>query len=70
MGWLTTKELAAKLRKSPDTLVNWRYRSTRDGVLIGPVWHRIGGTIAYDENEVEEYIRASAEGPSVSESVR
>ena len=51
--WRTTKEAAAHLRLSPDTLARWRCEGK------GPPWHRPvpGGNVAYHIDEIDAWMR-------------
>lgn len=46
---LLTVEVARRLRLSPRTLEQWRYRG------IGPAFRRIGGRVVYAEKEIERF---------------
>jgi predicted DNA-binding transcriptional regulator AlpA len=50
--WLTTKEVAARLKVHPETLVKWRRKGT------GPRFERAGSRcIRYWPGEVEAFMR-------------
>ena len=51
--WLTTNEVADKLRISPRTLNN--ARSTGTGIVIN--FHKIGSRIFYEKSDVDNYIK-------------
>lgn len=48
---LTTRELAAELKRAPETLERWR--RTR----VGPPWISIQGRVLYDRNAVEAWLK-------------
>lgn len=48
----TTPEAAAYLRKSPRTLIRWRNQR------VGPAWTKVGGTIIYQEKDLDAYLDA------------
>ena len=52
MRLLTTDEVAAGLRTTPDTLKYWRH------VGRGPRYIRRGRRVLYDEADVEAYVTA------------
>lgn len=47
--WLTTVELAERLRTTPETVRYWRY------VGKGPRSAKVGRRVLYDLNDVEAY---------------
>ena len=47
-NFMTTVELAARWKKSPRTLENWRVQG------IGPNFYKIGAAVLYKVNEIEE----------------
>jgi len=49
---LTTKEVAAKVRRSPRTLEDWRLDD------YGPPYSRNGAGVVYRESDVDEWIEA------------
>ena len=51
--FLDTGELAARWKKSPRTLENWR------GKGIGPNFFKIGGKVLYDFGQVIEFEKDS-----------
>jgi DNA-binding transcriptional MerR regulator len=55
---LLTEEVARRLRLSPRTLEQWRYRG------IGPAFRRVGGRVIYAVEEIERFEKA-AEGDSL-----
>lgn len=57
---MTTRELAAKLGVTPNTLAIWRFRG------MGPKWVRLGTRIVrYRPSDVDEFLRdGTATGPS------
>jgi hypothetical protein len=50
--YLTAREAAAKLRYSLDTLYGLKYRKK------GPPFHKAGGKLLYDQDELIEYIKS------------
>lgn len=48
--FLTTNEVAAKLRKPPGTIRNWRHRN------YGPRGFKVGGTVLYRREAVDAWI--------------
>jgi len=48
--WLTTAEVAERLKVSVPTVKRWR----REG--IGPLWHRAGRQIRYRPAEVDRWV--------------
>lgn len=58
---LTTRELAAELKRAPETLVRWRR------LRIGPPYQRIQGRVLYDRKQVERWLeRHSVNGPEAA----
>lgn len=53
---MTTKEVAALLKRNELTLVEWRKRK------LGPPFYRLVGRIVYFRHEVEEWRRNSRWG--------
>lgn len=51
---LTTDELAAELKRSPETCCRWRR------LRIGPPFLRINGRVLYDRAKVAAWIEAQA----------
>lgn len=49
--YLTQKELAARWRRSVRTVERWRSKKT------GPCFHRLGGSILYSLDDIENYER-------------
>jgi Helix-turn-helix domain len=49
--YLTTAEVAALCRTSPETVRFWRY------VGKGPQWFKVGRKVLYDATVVEEWLR-------------
>ena len=49
-GRITTAELAAELKRSPETIVRWRR------LRIGPPYIRLQGRVLYSRNAVEKWI--------------
>ncbi|AZL57777.1 DNA-binding protein [Tabrizicola piscis] len=47
--WLTTGELADRLRLTTRTLERWR------AAQYGPEWHQMGGSIRYSLADVEAF---------------
>jgi predicted site-specific integrase-resolvase len=56
---LTAKELSDILGIPEGTLRYWR------NVGLGPVWHKLEGTIRYPMEDVEAYLQSSRRVPSV-----
>ena len=57
--FMSTKELSALLDIPEGTLRQWRCAG------VGPKWHKLRGSVRYDEREVEEFIHQSERIPSV-----
>tara|TARA_R110000796_G_scaffold55771_1_gene129590 strand:- start:5215 stop:5418 length:204 start_codon:yes stop_codon:yes gene_type:complete len=53
-NFMTTVELAARWKKSPRTLENWRVQG------IGPNFYKIGAAVLYKVNEIEELESSSS----------
>jgi hypothetical protein len=49
---MTTAELAAELKRSPETLTRWRR------LRIGPPFLRIQGRVLYDRTQVETWLES------------
>lgn len=47
---LTTRELAAELKRAPETLIRWRRLRT------GPPYQRVQGRVLYDRNQVQRWL--------------
>jgi hypothetical protein len=60
INFLTEKEFATIIRRSPETIRQWR-RSGR-----GPRWIKIGGRILYEADSVKDFLRAAARSPGGS----
>jgi len=56
---LTSKQVGAMLNIPSGTLRYWR------NVGVGPVWHKLQGSIRYDLQDVEAYVTKSRHIPSV-----
>jgi predicted site-specific integrase-resolvase len=56
---LTSKQVASMLNIPEGTLRYWR------NIGIGPVWHKLEGSIRYDDRDVEAYVASSRRIPSV-----
>lgn len=56
---LTAKQLSPILGIPEGTLRYWR------NVGLGPVWHKLEGSIRYDVRDVEAYVESSRRIPSV-----
>ena len=54
--WMTEKEAAVYLRRSPDTLSGWRFAG------IGPPWHQPvpRGAVSYHRDELDQWMRGQA----------
>ncbi|RSL17702.1 hypothetical protein EDE15_3240 [Edaphobacter aggregans] len=59
MKLLTAKQLSLVLGIPEGTLRYWR------NVGLGPVWHKLEGSIRYDVRDVEVYVESSRRIPSV-----
>lgn len=59
MNLLTSKEVSIMLGVPEGTLRYWR------NVGLGPVWHKLEGSIRYELADVEAYVQASRRVPSV-----
>ena len=57
--FLTGKQLSKMLGIPEGTLRYWR------NVGLGPVWHKLEGSIRYDLADVEAYVQSSRRVPSV-----
>lgn len=52
---LTTRELAAELKRTPETLERWRRKR------VGPPYQRsVGGRVLYDRKQVETWLDAQS----------
>lgn len=49
---LTTRELAAELKRAPETLIRWRR------LRSGPPYQRVQGRVLYDRAQVEAWLKA------------
>ena len=49
---LTTKELAAELKRAPETVIRWRRERK------GPPYQRMQGRVLYDRNKVESWLQS------------
>jgi DNA-binding transcriptional MerR regulator len=56
---LRSKEVAAMLSVPEGTLRYWR------NVGLGPVWHKLEGSIRYDVDDVSRYVETNRRIPSV-----
>ncbi len=56
---LTSKRVAEMLSIPEGTLRYWRATG------IGPVWHKLEGSIRYDESDVSRYVEKNRRIPSV-----
>ena len=56
---LTSKQVAAMLCIPEGTLRYWR------NVGLGPVWHKLEGSIRYDSEDVSRYVEKNRRIPSV-----
>jgi Helix-turn-helix domain len=56
---LTSKQVASILNIPEGTLRYWR------NIGIGPVWHKLEGSIRYDDRDVAVYVESSRRIPSV-----
>lgn len=56
--WLTTPEVAARLRQPESTLRYWRQKG------IGPLSTRIGRRVLYRTSEIERFERAAERAAS------
>ena len=56
---LTTNELAAQLKRAPETLVRWRR------LRQGPPYLRLQGRVLYDQAAVERWLQAQQVGGTV-----
>jgi hypothetical protein len=59
MKLLTAKQLSLVLGIPDGTLRYWR------NVGLGPVWHKLEGSIRYDIRDVEAYVESNRRIPSV-----
>jgi hypothetical protein len=59
MKLLTAKQLSLVLGIPEGTLRYWR------NVGLGPVWHKLEGSIRYDVRDVEAYVESNRRIPSV-----
>jgi hypothetical protein len=59
MKLLTAKQLSLMLGIPEGTLRYWR------NVGLGPVWHKLEGSIRYDVRDVEAYVESNRRIPSV-----
>lgn len=59
MTLLTAKQLSLMLGIPEGTLRYWR------NVGLGPVWHKLEGSIRYDVRDVEAYVESNRRIPSV-----
>lgn len=59
--FLSSNELAALVRRSPDTLRKWRSDGT------GPRWCWIGGRIGYRQSDVEYWLEMCTKSRAPSE---
>ena len=59
MKLLTTSAVALMLSVPEGTLRYWR------NVGLGPVWHKLEGSIRYDVRDVEAYVESNRRIPSV-----
>lgn len=57
--FLKSKSVAAMLDIPEGTLRHWR------NVGLGPVWHKLEGSIRYDVRDVEAYVESNRRIPSV-----
>ena len=53
---LTTQELAAELKRTPETILRWRRLRT------GPPYLRVQGRVLYDRADVEAWLTRQREG--------
>jgi predicted site-specific integrase-resolvase len=56
---MTSRQVAAMLSIPEGTLRYWR------NVGIGPVWHKLEGSIRYDFEDVSRYVEKNRRIPSV-----
>lgn len=59
MQFITAAQLSKILGVPQGTLRYWR------AVGLGPVWHKLEGSIRYSTEDVESYIRSSRRIPSI-----
>lgn len=59
MKLMTAKQLSLMLGIPEGTLRYWR------NVGLGPVWHKLEGSIRYDVRDVEAYVESNRRIPSV-----
>jgi predicted site-specific integrase-resolvase len=59
MNLITSKQVSAMLGVPEGTLRYWR------NVGLGPIWHKLEGSIRYDMADVEAYVQSSRRVPSV-----
>jgi hypothetical protein len=57
--FLTTKQLSRLLGIPEGTLRQWRCAE------VGPKWHKLRGSVRYDNSDVEVFLRESERIPSV-----
>lgn len=55
---LTTRELAAELKRAPETVTRWRR------LRIGPPYQRLNGRVLYDRKQVEAWLASQQVGGS------
>lgn len=57
---LTTRELAAQLKRAPETLVRWRR------LRVGPPFRLVQGRVLYHPNDVALWLDSTAQSAAVS----
>jgi hypothetical protein len=53
---LTTTELAAELKRAPETIMRWRR------LRVGPPFLRLQGRVLYDRQQVDAWLKAQQVG--------